>query len=100
MSLVDEHALEDFVRRVAREEARPLFVSQRTCERVLGIAPRDFLHHAREHAFVSTKERRLVIAKTDDVAAWLDARLARAKQPSNVTPIDTALARVGARRVG
>ena len=51
--------------------------------------------------FPSAKERRLVIARTADVVAWLDRRIMhRAGTPANDASIETlSLARVGARRV-
>lgn len=81
---------------------RPEYVSQRTVLAVVGIEPRDYLHHARNGAFPSAKVRRVVLARTTDVIAWLDGRVrrARVKPAKALSPRDAALARVGARRVG
>jgi hypothetical protein len=89
------------VRRIVHDEARPLFVHQRSAERVLGLPGRDFLRGAHAGHFAWTKERRLIIAKTSDVVAWLERRLAyRDTKPANDEDVETiAFARVGARRV-
>jgi hypothetical protein len=95
-ALVNEAALADLVRQIAREEsARPPYVSQRTVLAVVGgIGPRDYLRLAREGAFPSRKERRLVIASTEDVIAALAPKRDRTGAGES-----RLLARVGARRV-
>lgn len=93
---------EEDVRRVVREELRlPAFVHQRNVERTLGLPGRDYLVAARASAFPSVKERRLVIARTDDVLRWIDRRLApRGAKPAIDADAETvSLARVGARRL-
>jgi hypothetical protein len=97
--MIDVAALDQRIREIVRDEARPLYVSQRNSAAVLGIDARAYLSAARSGAFPSTKIRRVVTARTADVVAWLDARIAARAMPENVTPIDAALARVGARRV-
>jgi hypothetical protein len=97
--VIDLDALDRRIDERIAAGARPLFVSQRNCLAVVGLEPRDYLHHARGGAFPTTKERRLVVAKMADVVAWLEARIERSTRPANVTPIEGALARVGARRV-
>lgn len=103
MSVIDEKALDERIRRIAREEAmRPAFVHQRNVEAVIGLPRRDFLRLARAAAFPATKERRVVLARTADVLAYVEERIPR-RPPARVLPTDdeaTALARVGARRVG
>lgn len=87
----------------ARQLGAPLFVTQRTVEIVIGIPPRDYLRAARSKSFASTKERRLIIARTSDVVAWLELRLrttAGAAPANDADPESIALARVRARRVG
>jgi hypothetical protein len=98
--VIDLLALEALVRRVAREEAtRPEFVSQRTVLAVVGaIEPRDYLRMAREGRFPSRKERRLVVAKTQDVVDALSA--APAAATTRRTAPEFAHSRSGLRRVG
>jgi hypothetical protein len=129
--------LDRYIRRVATQvTAHPTHVSQRTCTAVCGVPKEDFLEAARRGDFPSCKVRRLVLAKTADVVAWIeshptnagkrqkyaptrvpmstvtkelgdpstwdaeDAAYERAtKKPSEMSPQDKALARVGARRV-
>lgn len=90
------------VRRIAREEnARPAFVHQRNCAGVVGVPPRQFLRDARAKAFPSTKERRLVMARTADVLAHYELRLSLKASPAQNDHDAEAIAfsRVGARRV-
>ena len=93
---------EDDVRRIVREErVRPDFVSQRSVESVVGLPRRDYLRLARDGAWPSTRERRLVVSRSADVAAYVETRL-RLRERSAANDHDPealALARVGARRV-
>jgi hypothetical protein len=91
----------DDVRKIVREElARPVYVSQRTVEAVAGLPRRDFLRLARAGAFPSTRERRLVLARTEDVLAYVALKLATGKAPAaNDDAEAIAFSRVGARRV-
>jgi len=98
MQILDE----DDMRRIAREEAqRPPFVHQRNCECILGLPRCEYLIAARGKKFPSAKERRLVLARTSDVIAWLELRLQTSRgQASNDSDAETVtLSRVGARRV-
>ncbi len=100
--MIDLAALQNEIRRIAREErARPDFVHQKSVEAVVGLPRRDFLRLSRAKAWASTKNRRLVIARTADVIAYLETHVAlRECMPANVVDIETAtLARVGARRI-
>ena len=95
-------ALEQRMRELAREEAaRPALVHQRSVEQWVGLPAREYLRLARAGAFPSTKERRLVVARTEDVLRVFAARLAvAAGQPANAQGDEAAtFARVGARRV-
>jgi hypothetical protein len=93
-------AVLEIVREVAREErAHPLNVTQRNVEAVVGLPRREFLEAARAGAFPCTKVRRVVIARTEDVARWLDGRRAPRRASGTRSSEDAALARVGARRV-
>jgi hypothetical protein len=96
--VIDFAQLDARIRAVVLEVARPIYVSQRTVERVVGVPRRDFLRLARDGAFPSTKEKRLVVARTVDVLRYIETRLTLRARPANVTKID-ALGRVGARRV-
>lgn len=99
MQILDEQD----VRRIAQEEAqRPMFINQRTVETVIGLPRRDYLRAAHTGHFAYAKERRLIIARTADVLAWLERRLVhRDVKPANDASAETiALSRVGARRVG
>ncbi|MFO0742366.1 MAG: hypothetical protein U0270_41210 [Labilithrix sp.] len=90
------------VRRIARDEAkRPVFTHQRRVEGDLGIPPKEYLTAAHAGMFLWTKERRLIIARTADVIAWLERRIThRNVKPANDADGETiALGRVGARRV-
>ena len=69
---------------------------------MIGIPRLDFLREAKKRRFASTKERRLIIARTDDVITWLEQRLSQVTPTPPVSPSDPetiSLARVGARRV-
>ena len=79
----------------------PTFVTQRNVEAVIGYPKRDYLRDARDGLFPSTKQRRLIVARTEDVIAFFEARMrtARALPANDATPETKALARVGARRV-
>lgn len=84
--------------------ARPLYVTQRTSLAIVGLPPRDFLRLALEGRFPSTKEKRLVLARTEDVVRYVDAHR-REVRPANdygeeQDDLDASLAKVGARRVG
>ena len=97
-----EELLTERVRAIVREEiAPPAFVNQRTVEAVVGLPHRDFLRLARSKAFPSTRERRLVVARTSDVVAYVERQIAmREARPGNDHDLEAvALARVGARRV-
>jgi hypothetical protein len=90
------------VRRIAREEAsRPALVHQRSVETVCGVPRRDYLSAAHRGHFPSTKERRLIIARTADVLAYFELRLRTTGAPvaNDADPEAVAFARVGARRV-
>ena len=91
------------VRRIVREEqTRPEYVTQRSVEAVVGLARREFTRLARAGEIPTHKERRLIIARTADVIAWIEMRLRVASAPAanlNADPETIALARVGARRV-
>jgi hypothetical protein len=97
-------ALAADVRAIARDEAGlPSHVSQRTVERWTSLPSRDYLAAAREAAFPSSKIKRLVVAKTVDVVAWIESKhrpLASSSIESDEdAALDEALASVGARRV-
>jgi hypothetical protein len=90
------------VRRIAAEVlARPAFVHQRNCAAVVGVPPRQYLRDARAKAFPSTKERRLVLARTAEVLAYYELRLSVKTAPAqnDHDAEATAFSRVGARRV-
>jgi hypothetical protein len=100
--LIDETALASLVREIVRAEtARPEFLSQRSVEAVVGLPRRDYLRLAREGAYTTTRERRLVIARTADVVAFVEQRIAlREAEPENDHDAEAiAFSRVGARRV-
>jgi hypothetical protein len=100
--VIDLAALQNEIRRIAREErARPDFVHQRNVETVVGLPRRDYLRMSRANAWHSHKHRRLVIARTSDVIAYLETHIGlREYAPANVVDIESAtLARVGARRI-
>ncbi|HEY6462553.1 MAG TPA: hypothetical protein VIY73_20430 [Polyangiaceae bacterium] len=98
-------ALEALVRRVVREEVQPpVFVTQRNVEQVVGLHRREYLAAARRKDFPTTKEGRRVIARTADVIAFYDERIALREAPpvNDAAPEDpeaVAFAKVGARRV-
>lgn len=84
-----------------RLAAPPICVSQRTSLVVLSVPPRDFLAAARAGEFASSKVGRLVIARTEDVLAWIDLHRVTPRTPVDEgAELDAALAAVGARRVG
>jgi hypothetical protein len=96
-------ALEKRMQEIAEAaSARPAFVHQRTVEQHIGLPHRDYLRLARAGAFPSTKERRLVLARYEDVVAYVELRLrASAAPPANDGDAEAiAFAKVGARRVG
>jgi hypothetical protein len=103
MNLINEDAFDERVRKVIREEMqRPEFVHQRTVTLIVGLPRTTYLDLARRKVFPSTKERRLVLARTADVLAHFESRLGRRpSKPAHVprTPEEIAFARVGARRV-
>ena len=76
--MIDLTALDQRIRDVVHAEARPLYVSQRTCAAVLGLDAETYLRLARRGAWPATKVRRLVTSRTADVAAYLDERIAHA----------------------
>lgn len=76
----------------------PIFLTQETVREVIGVPPREYMRAAREGLFPSTKLRRKILARTADVIAFLEARLAK-RAPLALVTEATALARVGARRV-
>ncbi len=93
---------EQDVRRIAREEAaRPVLVTQRSVEGVCGLPRRDYLRLARAGAWPTTRERRLVVARTVDVLAYVEERLVLrdAKPQNDSDPEAVAFSKVGARRV-
>jgi hypothetical protein len=102
--LVDFDALDARIREIASEvAARPEYVTQRNVKAVVGVEGREFLRLARDEAFPSTKDRRLVIARTVDVLEYyeLRLRLARSTPAANDANAEAiAFSRVGARRVG
>jgi hypothetical protein len=69
-SLIDER-----IEARARELARPLLCHQRNCEAIAGVPSREFLRLARDGAFPTAKEKRLVVAKTADVLAYFEMRM-------------------------
>ena len=83
------------------ELQRPELVHQRNVEAVVGLPRRDYLRLARDGAFPSTRERRLVIARAVDVVAVFARRLVRVthRASANDGSEASSLARVGARRV-
>jgi len=100
--VIDLAALDERIRQIVREEARPRSVSQRPVSAVLGRDREAYLRLARRGAWPSSSVRRLVTSRTADVAAYLDAQIdqrAARELPAPVTPIDAALRRVGARRI-
>jgi hypothetical protein len=100
--LIDPAAFDAAVRHIVRAELeRPALVHQRDVERIVGIPGRQFLRDAHEGRFPSTKERRLILARTADVVAYYAERIAAAQAPSlNEFDAETIeFARVGARRV-
>jgi hypothetical protein len=76
---------------------RPELVHQRNVEAVVGLPRRDYLRLARELAFPSTRERRLVVAKTKDVLEAFERRM-RLPAANDGTP-EFAHSRSGLRRV-
>lgn len=100
MPLLDETALAALVREIVRAEiARPEYVSQRTVEAVVGLPRRDYLRLARAGEFSTMRERRLVVARTSDVIAYLERRLTiAAAKPAN-TEQSSRMAAAGWRRV-
>jgi DNA polymerase III alpha subunit len=100
-ALLAEAAARAVEARIA-ELQRPLVVTQRTVEGVVGLPRRDFLRLARAGAFASTRERRLVLARTADVIAYVERHLAQHVHhdaPANDATEASVLARVGARRI-
>jgi hypothetical protein len=86
MPLIDEDELARLVREtVHREIARPLLISQRNVEQVIGLPRRDYLRLARAGEFPSCRERRLVLARTADVLAVFEKRIAvQSTRPANL----------------
>ncbi len=97
-ALIDER-IAALMQRNADALARPLLTTQRNVESVVGIDAREFLRVARAGAFASTKERRLVVARTADVVAHFESRM-RLPTSQDADSEAHALARVGLRRVG
>ena len=97
-----EEQAEDF-RALAAETSSDVavYVNQRTVEAIVGLPRRDYLREAAAGSFPTTKVRRLVTARTEDVIAFFEGRMrtARALPANDATPETKALARVGARRV-
>ena len=94
--------LEELVRKIAAEVARrPEFVTQRTVKAVVGLEPRAYLRGSAAGNWATTREQRLVVARTADVLAYFETRLqAREARPANDhDPEAMAFSRVGARRV-
>jgi hypothetical protein len=91
--------VETALRLAASDLARPLYVTQRSVETMLGLPAVDFLEDARSGAFPSWKVRRLVFAKTLDVAAYIEGH-GRPVASAGDDEADRAdLARIGGRRV-
>jgi hypothetical protein len=80
---------------------RPIFVHQRSVERVLGLPGEEYLEAARAGEFETWRRKRLTFARTSDVASYLEsfpsAKSAVASPANDAEAV--ALARVGARRV-
>jgi hypothetical protein len=85
---------------LAEDRARPELVHQRNVEAVVGLPARDYLRLARAGAFACVKDRRLVIARTDDVLAVFERRMAVPGPNDTADAEARALSRVGGRRVG
>ena len=105
MSIIDDAALDQRIREVARQEAeRPAMVNQRTVEAIVGLPRGLYLELARERAFPATKVQRLVVARTVDVLTYFEGRL-RARGPGvarasrQERDAEARLARAGFRRV-
>jgi hypothetical protein len=82
------------------ELQRPIFVTQRTVERVLSMPAGRYLELARAGAFSCRKDQRLVYARTEDVAAFVEAVGSdRRAVAANDDDEARAFARYGARRV-
>jgi hypothetical protein len=106
--IIDEAALDQRIREIARLEAqRPALVNQRSVETVVGLPRRVYLELARGGEFPSAKVQRLVVARTVDVLAYFEGRLSAAEAAHGDRPRGgeeptaeaRAFARVGARRV-
>jgi hypothetical protein len=97
-----DELLEARMREIALEvKTPPAFVHQRNVEAVVGVPRRQFLQDAKARQFPTTKQRRLVFARTADVVAFYELRLrVQASPVANDADAEAiALARVGARRV-
>jgi hypothetical protein len=98
-----EATVDACVQRRVMELRRPLLVHQRNVHVVVGLPPRDFLRLARAGAFPCVRERRLVLAHTEDVVAFLAQRMSISHEetlaPVRETSEAVLLRRVGARRV-
>ena len=92
---------EEDVRRIAREEAkRPVYVTQRNVEQVIGVPRRTFLRDAKAKRFHAVKEQRLVRARTEEALSYYELALTvRAVPVANDDAEAAAFGRVGARRV-
>lgn len=91
------------VARMVADLARPELVSQRTVLAVVGLPAVDYLEDARAGAFPSWKVRRLVMARTVDVVAYVQAHPAKPRSVASNDAGDaeaSTFARFGARRVG
>jgi hypothetical protein len=103
VTLIDESALDERIREIARQESRrPAFVNQRTVEQVVDLPRRHYLRLARAGGFPTVHERRLVIARTADVLRVFESRMCTTSANDALVADDAesvALARIGARRV-
>jgi hypothetical protein len=100
-SIVDVDALQELVRALVRDEvARPLLVNQRTVASIVGLDAREYLRLARAGAFPSTRERRLIVARTSDVVCVFESRMRTlAANDSGAEASTFARSRSGLRRV-
>jgi hypothetical protein len=85
----------------ALAKLRPQLVHQRSVEHVVGIPRRQYLADAAARHFPTTKQRRLIVARTADVVGFYEQRieLRDVKPVNDSDPEAIALARVGARRI-
>ena len=98
-----DRALDERIRRVvceALDRPAPTFVHQRSVEAICGVPRRAYLDLARSGAFPATKSGRLVLARTADVVAYVEAMLPRQRDAAHADDAEAAaFAKVHARRV-